>query len=104
MPTYKWTISDIQAEDGRIVSAKYHVVAESDDLSVATEGNWSFDGVASVPFEDVTEEMVISWIEELSFRDGKCVIKSRLDEQLEALANRKSVVAPWLPQVFTPDL
>jgi hypothetical protein len=104
MPTYKWTIKDIQAEDGRITSAKYHVIAEADDLSVDTEGNWFFDSPASVPFDQVTEEMVIGWIEGLSMRDGKCVIKSRLDEQLQALASRKAVIAPWLPQVFTPDL
>ena len=104
MTTYKWGITDLQAEDGRITSAKYHVIAEADDLSVDTEGNWSFDGPAVVPFADVTEEMVVSWIESSSVRDGKCVIKSRLDEQIQALLNRKVVIAPWMPQVFTPDL
>ena len=104
MAIYKWKITDLQAEDGRITSAKYHVTAEADDLSVDTEGNWSFEGQATIPFAEVTEEMVVNWIEESSMRDGKCVIKSRLDEQLEALASRKAVIAPWLPQVFTPDL
>ena len=104
MTTYKWKITDIQAEDDRITSAKYYVLAESDKFSVDTEGSWSFDGQATVPFAEVTEEMVVSWIEESSMRDGKCVIKSRLDEQLQALANKKPVAAPWMPQVFTPDL
>jgi hypothetical protein len=104
MTTYKWSITDLHAEDGRITSAKYHVTAESDDLTVETEGNWTFDGSGTVPFADVTEEMVVSWIESSSIRDGKCVIKSRLDEQIQALASRKPVVAPWMPQVFTPDL
>lgn len=104
MTIYKWKITDIQAEDGRITSAKYYVLAESDKLSVDTEGYWHFEGPVSVPFEEVTEEMVIQWIEESSMRDGKCVIKSRLDEQLQALESRKPVAAPWMPQVFTPDL
>lgn len=104
MTTYKWKITDIQAEDGRITSAKYYVLAEEDKYSVDTEGNWSFDGEMIVPFAEVTEEMVVSWIEESSMRDGQCVIKSRLDEQLQNLADRKPVAAPWMPQVFTPDL
>ena len=102
--SYKWSVTDLQAEDGRITSAKYHVTAEADGFSVDTEGNWFFEGNATIPFADVTEGMVVGWIEGLSMRDGKCVIKSRLEEQLEALANRKPVIAPWMPQVFTPDL
>ena len=102
--TYKWQITDLQAQNEQIISAKYHVLAEVDDLSVDTEGYWHFDEPGTIPFANVTEEMVIGWIESSSMRDGKCVIKSRLEEQLEALASRKPVVAPWMPQVFTPDL
>jgi len=102
--SYNWKITDLQAENGQIKAAKYYVLAESDGLSVDTEGHWYFDEPGTIPFSDVTEEMVIGWIESSSVRDGKCVIKSRLEEQLEGLANQKPVVAPWMPQVFTPDL
>jgi hypothetical protein len=101
---YNWTIKNLYAENERITSAHYHVVASVDDLSVETEGNWFFDEPGTVPFASVTEEMVVGWIESSSIRDGKCVIKSRLEEQLKALEIRKPVVAPWMPQVFTPDL
>ena len=71
---------------------------------VETEGYWVFgDPVLRVPFEEVTEEMVIEWVREDSVRDGKNIIESRLEEQINALGKQK-VVAPWLPQVFTPNL
>jgi len=37
-------------------------------------------------------------------KDGVCVIKSRLEEQLALLEKSKSIVPPWKPQVFTPNI
>jgi hypothetical protein len=51
----------------------------------------------------VTEEMIASWIEQETMKDGINLIKSRLEEQLNELNKAQSVVAPWLPQVFTPN-
>jgi hypothetical protein len=97
---FQWSITETQAQDGLILCAKYHVTAKEDDLSVETEGYWTFDNPKlSIPFDQVTEEMIVGWIEATSMREGKCVIKSRLQEQLDA--NQKPVVAPWMPQVFT---
>jgi len=95
----KWSITEVYATEGVITRAKYHVMATKGDDSVETEGYWDFSGDAKIPFESVTEEMIVGWIETTSMRDGKCVIKSRLQEQLDA--NQKPVVAPWMPQVFT---
>ena len=46
--------------------------------------------------------MVAELIEKETMRDGVNIIKSRLEEQINALKNNDTVVAPWLPQVFTP--
>ena len=101
---YEWKILDVYATDGAITSAKYHCTVSDDDNSVETEGYWSFpEAKATIPFEDVTEEMIAGWIEEASIKDGKSVITSRLEEQLKSL-DVKPVPAPWMPQVFTPDL
>jgi hypothetical protein len=102
---YKWSILDISAKDGLIIHAKYKVSLTDQDQIVETEGNWWFNGTeAKVPFADVTEEMVASWIEQETMKDGTNLIKSRLEEQLNAIKNSKTVVAPWLPQVFTPNI
>jgi hypothetical protein len=37
-------------------------------------------------------------------KDGQNIIKSRLQEQLELIKKSKSVVPPWKPQVFTPNI
>jgi len=102
---YIWKIKELSAKDGLITHAKYKCVVIEDDLSVETEGNWWFnEPKLQVPFEQVTEELVASWIEKEAVKDGVCHIKSRLEEQLKALEANKTVVAPWLPQVFTPNI
>jgi len=101
---YKWSIFDISAIDGLITHAKYKVELSDQDQIVETEGNWWFaNPTLKVPFSDVTEEMVVSWIEQETMKDGINLIKSRLEEQLNELNKQDSVVAPWLPQVFTPN-
>jgi len=102
---FEWKILELSANEGQITSAKYHCTVSEEDLSVETEGNWKFDASEkSISFEEVTEELVVKWIEDSSVVDGKCVIKSRLVEQLQALQKQNVVVAPWLPQIFTPNI
>ena len=99
---FTWKILEVSAKDGVITHARYHVTATENDKSVETEGNWYFDcPTAKVPFEQVTEEMVASWIEGEAVKDGICHITARLQEQLEALED--TVIPPWQPQVFTPE-
>jgi hypothetical protein len=100
--TFVWKILELFAEEGRITSAKYHCAVSDDDNTVETEGYWSFPEAGTVPFDQVTEEMIAGWIEQASIKDGQSVIKSRLEEQLKA--QQKPVPAPWMPQVFTPNI
>lgn len=102
---FTWSILDIFAENDLITYAKYFVIAKEGDLSVETEGNWWFQNpTIKVPFSEVTEEMVVSWIKQETIKDGINLIESRLKEQLDNLEKNASVVAPWLPQVFTPNI
>ena len=98
---FTWQILDVDAKDGLITSARY-MVTLADGESGSTEGNWYFvNPKMTVPFDQVTEEMVASWIEKEAVKDGKHLIKDRLAEQLESLKNTSVVVAPWKPQTFT---
>lgn len=101
--TYVWKILEIYADQGSITSVKYFCSVTEGDNTVETEGYWSFPESGNVPFEEVTEEIIAGWIEESAVVDGKNVIKSRLAEQLKTLSN-KPVPAPWMPQVFTPNI
>jgi len=99
-----WKILEISAENELITHAKYSVIIQDNNDFVETEGNWWFaNPTLKVPFSDVTEEMVASWIEQETIKDGVNLIKFRLEEQLNAIKNKKTVVAPWLPQVFQPN-
>jgi len=106
MTTFNWKISEVSADGELITHAKYHVTAiDEDGNNVETEGNWWFEGKEiNKPFVQVTEADVVEWIEKEAMKDGICVIKSRLEEQLALLEKSKSVVPPWKPQVFTPNL
>lgn len=100
---FNWKITDVQASDGVITQAKYHVTLSKDGETIETEGHWRFgDPVAKVAFDQVTEEMVIDWVKEEATQYGKNIIESRLTEQLEALQTPK-VLPPWVPQVFSLD-
>ena len=99
---FTWKILNISAENEIITNAKYYVTANDDTNLVETEGNWTFNYPINVPFADITEEMVAEWIEKETMRDGVNIIKSRLEEQLNEIKTNGTVVAPWLPQVFTP--
>jgi hypothetical protein len=97
-------ILEIYADGEKITSVKYFWSLSDENNTVETEGYWSFpDGQVTVPFADVTEEMIAQWVEDSSTVNGVNIIKLRLQEQLQTMKN-KPVVAPWLPQTFTPKI
>ena len=90
-----WKILDIQADGDLITGARYFCVRGG----VETEGWWKFaEPVLTVPFAEVTEEVVIGWVK----NDIGAQVEARLDEQAATVS--RTVVAPWLPQVFTPSI
>jgi len=101
---YQWKILEVFATDEVITGAKYHLTGSENDLSVESEGNWFFDcPTAKVAFLDVTQEMIISWIETDAIKDGENHIKQGIKKQIEALKSHKPVVSPWLAQTFTVE-
>ena len=90
-----WKILEIQADGDLITGARYFCSKNG----VETEGWWKFaEPKLTVPFADVTEDIVIGWVT----ADIGAQVEARLDEQ--AAATQRVVVAPWLPQVFTPSI
>jgi len=105
MVEFTWKILELSAENEVINHAKYMVTATDGTNTVETEGNWYFKAEpGNVPFSQVTEELVAQWVENETMKDGVCVIKSRLEEQLAEISKSKTVVPPWKPQVFTPEI
>jgi len=116
----EWKILDIEANGDLITQAKYLVTAKNDVTEVSTEGWWHFQNpVLVIPFAEVKEADVIGWIDAEASQpvtytdpdgttrtDTSHKITARLEEQLAALTERakKKVIAPWLPQTFTPEI
>jgi hypothetical protein len=102
----KWKILEIDAPDGELIlRAKYFASVAEKDLIVETEGYWTFqEPKLNIPFIDLTEEIIVAWIQAETMQDGVNNIERRLAEQLEALKKQQLTPLPWAPQVFTPDL
>lgn len=96
-----WKILEIQADGDLITAARYFCTESKGDNTVETEGWWHFaEPALTTPFADVTEEKVIEWVTDAIGAQ----VKTRLDEQLATLEAQKKVPAPWLPQIFTPEV
>jgi len=102
MINYKWQIIKIFSKNDLITSVQYKLSGTNQINIIETEGIYLFnDPVLNIPFLEVTEEMVIDWIEKETIVNGQSHIKSGIEKQFNELENVE-VVAPWLPQVFTP--
>ena len=104
--TTKWKILGIDSPDGELItSAKYFAFVSDNDLVVETEGFWTFqESKLNVAFADVTEDMIVAWVQAQTMQDGANMIEKRLNEQLEALKKQRVTPLPWAPQVFTPEI
>ena len=104
--TAKWKILGIDSPDGELITrARYFATVSDKDLVVETEGYWTFrEPKLNVQFVDVTEDMIVAWVQAETTQDGANMIEKRLDEQLEALKKQRVTPLPWAPQTFTPDL
>jgi len=102
MINYTWQIIKIFLKGDLIISVQYKLSGTDQITIIETEGIYLFnDPVLNVPFLEVTEKMVIDWIEKETIVNGQSHIKSGIEKQFNELENVE-VVAPWLPQVFTP--
>ena len=99
---YVWEITDAPSVDGLIHSASYLVTLNDDQYSISSQGHWVFDSpVMMIPYDQVTKEMIVDWIETASTVDGVSSIKSNLEKQLNALKTPKKTGLPWMPGTFT---
>jgi len=98
---FVWKISELKGNDKAITQAKYLVSLIEDDLRIESEGYWDFDSEqATMPTAQVTEEMVIHWIDQGTTQDGVSSIKSRLIEQLDSVKKQQEIALPWKPPTF----
>lgn len=98
--TFDWKITNLEAVENVIKSAKYYAKASYENLKVETEGYCYFNGFGGTLIEEVKEETVIGWIKEIHGKDDVCFIEERLKEQLQYLLNDTQIEFPWKPKTF----
>jgi len=86
MTTYNWQINQMErlTSDGFVVTVHYSVYANDGDYNSSTYGTTSFTqeaGGTYIPYEDLTQEQVIGWVQNAL---GKDVVEASLQSQIEA--------------------
>lgn len=82
--------------DGFVVTVHYNVSASEDANNVSTYGTTSYtqtEGASYIPYENLTQEVVVGWVQEAL---GKDVVEASLQSQLDALkAPVQQSGLPW---------
>ena len=109
MTNYTWAVTSLYTEtvDGDsnyVVIANYEVVGVDGDYtaSLSNIARFSTESVSPfIPYEDLTEEIVIGWIQEDLGVDGvsnlEACIQGQIDSQINPPVTPQSQPLPWAP-------
>lgn len=97
--TFNWHVANLEREtaDGFVFTVHYTVNAEDGTYSAGAYGSLGLERPDNlIPFDDLTEEMVVGWVKE-KFGDEKVAeIEAALQAQLdEKHAPTKAAGVPW---------
>ena len=73
--------------DGFVVTVHYNVSATDDTYQASTYGTTSYTqtpGETYIPYEDLTQAVVVGWVQEAL---GKDTVEASLQSQIDALKN-----------------
>ena len=102
--TYTWSIQQMDrlTSDGFVVTVHYNVSAVDGDYSASTYGTVGYTeqpGEQYVPYDQLTEQQVVGWVQESL---GKDTVEASLDSQIEAQKNPvQESGMPWAPAPVT---
>ena len=97
MMNYEWNVvqMDRQVADGFVTTVHYNVSAVDGEFTASTYGTVGFtqEEMDYVPFEQLTPEQVIGWVQDSL---GKDTVEEALAAQIEAQKNPVSESGlPW---------
>ena len=109
MTTYTWAVTSlytetIAGEQNYVVIANYEVVGVDDTYSASLSNiaRFSTESVSPfVPYEDLTNDIVIGWIQEGLGVDGvsnlEACIQGQINSQINPPVTPQSQPLPWAP-------
>jgi hypothetical protein len=96
---YSWKIANLEREtaDGFVFTVHYTVSAEDDTYSAGAYGSLGLERPDNlIPFDQLTEEIVVSWVKEKFGAEKVAEIEAALQAQLdEKHAPSKASGVPW---------
>jgi len=98
--TFTWAIANLEREtaDGFVFTAHHTIAANDGTYSSSAYGSIGFQRPDNlIPFADLTEELVVSWVKEALGGDEKIAeIEAALQAQIdEQRAPSKAAGVPW---------
>ena len=97
--TFTWAIANLEREtaDGFVYTAHYTVNAEDGTYSAGAYGSIGLERPDTlIPFDDLTEEMVVGWVKEKLGAEKVTEVEDALQAQLdEKHAPTKAAGVPW---------
>lgn len=99
----KWTISQLERSlpDGTVMTAHWRVTATDEQFGAGAYGTQSFPAKEPsdptfVPYEQITEEMVLSWLHATMGAEQVQAYETSIAQQIEKAKNPVSAVGtPW---------
>jgi len=96
---YSWKIANLEreTEDGFVFTAHYTINAEDGTYSAGAYGSIGLERPETlIPFDSLTEEMVVDWVKEKLGEEQVQAIADALQAQLdEKHAPTKAAGVPW---------
>jgi hypothetical protein len=94
-----WAIANLEREtaDGFVFTAHYTVNAKDDAYSAGAYGSLGFERPDNlIPFADLTEDEVVSWVKEALGADKVTEVEAALQNQLNQQRNpTQAAGVPW---------
>jgi len=100
--TFTWGVANLEREtaDGYVFTVHYTINAKDDTYSAGAYGSIGLErGDSLIPFADLTEEVVIGWVQDALTAEKVGEIEAALQAQLdEQRAPSKASGIPWATQ------
>jgi len=97
---FTWAIANLEREtsDGYVFTAHYTVNAKDDTYSAGAYGSLGFERPEGelIPFADLTEAEVVSWVKEALGADKVAEVEAALQNQLDQQRSpTQAAGVPW---------
>jgi hypothetical protein len=112
--TYQWDIQaldcipQIEGDTDFVVTAHWTVSATDGTYNSSVYGTQSFtydSGKAFIPYDSLTQDEVVGWVQEGMGIDAVTALQENLDQQIENQINPPiiSPALPWAPAPTPPE-